>query len=114
MGDGVAGETRERRNPVGNVGPPDRAQRQQVVQSQTGVGNGHQHQGHDNDAGTGTSHDREHLVVVDVLERMRQREDGCRRDGEADDHTQPLQSGVAAGCLLQHNGLQGVHPSGRR
>jgi hypothetical protein len=22
MGDGVAGETRERRNPVGNVGPP--------------------------------------------------------------------------------------------
>ena len=58
--------------------------------------------------------DLEYFVVVDVLERMRQRENGCRSDGNADDDTQALQPGAAAGGVLQHNDLQSVHPIGQQ
>ena len=99
---------------IGNVGTPDRAKRQQIVKGQTGVRGSHQHQRRYDHAWFGVSNNREYLVVVNVLECMRQREYGDRGNGQADDDTQTLQSGSAAMGLLQHNGLQGAHQSGQQ
>src|SRR5690606_38679640 len=79
----VAGETGERRDPIGNVPPADRAQGEQVVERQREIAAGDAQRGKRNVAPAGRHQRLEYLVQVDVAQDAIEHHHGNRDDRHA-------------------------------
>ncbi len=81
--DRIAGETGERRHPIGHVRPADRAQREQIVERQREIAAGDAQRGQRDVAPFGRHQRLDHLVDLDVAQDAIEHDRRDRDDGDA-------------------------------
>jgi hypothetical protein len=85
--------------------------REPVVERDAAIGGGHQHQGQCDHTEVSLANDGENLMIVDILERMGQREYRARSNGNAyDGAANAFQPGAAAKLVFQEFQAQGADP----
>src|SRR5205807_4464120 len=90
VSDRIAGEAGERRDPVGYVGPPDRAQREQIVERQREIAPSDAERGDREVVRIGLPQRRDHLADLDVAQVAIERHRRDREYGDAEQEADPV------------------------
>ena len=88
----IAGEIRQRCHAIWQISSPDHFERQPVVERQTAVGNRNKYQRQRDGHGFHHPHRGEHLVAIDALQRLAQRQEGNHGYRKADSDAEQPQS----------------------
>ena len=111
MRDRIAGEARQRRDPVRHVLAAHGVQREPVIQRDAAIGRGDQHQRECDGREVGGTNDVEDLVVIDIPERVSQSEYRGGADHNADQGAaEAFDTAASAQLLLQGRNTQSAGP----